>query len=186
MLVIGVVGKQGAGKDTLSFHLQKLMEVSGKRKHTVASASFSSILKQMLKKDGLAITRSNLQALGRKISKTFLGSEMTKLVEKSKSDMFFITGMRTLSDYRLLRTFKNNLLIAVTAPARTRFQRLRNRGEKENEIGLKWKSFLKEENHPIEKSIDVLIAKADIKIANNSTQAAFKSKIKKILPKVKL
>lgn len=181
MIVIGIVGKQGSGKDSFVRFCRMLLSHS---RQQIENAAFSDIIRTELKHRGLAPTRHNLQEIGQKIPKKVWGDGMKKRIHESQADIFMVTGIRTWNDVSVIRSFPQHVLIAISAPQRIRYERLRNRGEKADEHHLSWTDFLNRERHPIEHTIEAIMKNADIHFPNHGTPDQFRALIQKNMAKV--
>lgn len=172
MLVIGVVGEKGAGKDTFSSILLRHLE--GKK---VVKLRFSDILLETLQMWGIEGTRHNLQRMAIVMDEEFgrgTLTEATRLrIVRLEAEVALLEGIRWKSDVPMLRSFERNLLVYVTAEPMIRWERTRKRGEKVGESEASYAQFLREEKADTERDIASIGAEADVTIVNNGTQAQF-------------
>jgi len=174
MLLIGLVGEKGSGKDTFSKYLT---EISDKQ---IAHIRFSDLLKETLKLWDLPITRANLQKLAQLLEDFGSGTVahgLEKQIQKTEAEIIILDGIRWMPDIELLKKFPNHKLVYITANPKFRFERLKSRGEKVGESEMSYEQFLEEEKAPNELLIAEIGSKADIKIENNSTIEEFDKKI---------
>lgn len=176
MLVIGVAGQNGAGKDTaIDFLLQHLSEVA------VARLTFSDILAETLHLWGIEKNRTNLQALPVVMNKQFgagsLAKAMTVRISQQSAAIVVIGGMRWPEDLQLLHSYSNNLLIFVQAEATTRYARLIKRAHKPGESDMSLEQFEVEEARPTEIFLPTMAEQADVTLSNNGSLDELRSQI---------
>lgn len=175
MLLIGLVGEKGSGKDTFSKYLQA---ISTKK---ISHIRFSDLLKQTLKLWDLPITRANLQKLAQLLEDYGPGTVahgIEKQIKESETEIVILDGIRWKPDVELLKNFPNHKLVYITAPAKLRFERLKNRGEKDGESQMSYEQFLEEEKAPNELLISQIGSEADFKIENSGSIEEFESQVK--------
>lgn len=178
MIVIGITGEIGSGKDTFSNHFLKIS------KEKVVRMRFSDVLKDTLTMWDLPLTRHNLQYLAvimdRQYGKGTLTHAVKKRIERQKADIVLLEGIRWKSDVPLIRSFKKNFIVYITTDLKTRFERVKKRAEKVDEKSLTFKRFIIESKAPTETHISDIGRGADIKIENSGTLKEFKEKIEKV------
>jgi dephospho-CoA kinase len=176
--VIGLTGNIGAGKTAVSDHLH--------RKYGADQLRFSQILMDVLDRLYLAKDRNNLQTLGEVVRKSF-GSDVIvnafkKDLEKSKSPVVVVDGIRYMDEVDMLRSFDNSFLLFMDAPARTRYERAVKRGEK-GESKISFDVFLKMEQRGTEKNLPKIKKAADYVIENDGSMDALLKRIDAIVEK---
>ncbi len=178
MIVIGITGEIGSGKDTFSAHLIKIAK--GKK---IVRMRFSDILKQTLELWNLPLTRHNLQYLAIIMDKQYGKGTLTNAVRhkilREKADMVIIEGVRWLTDVPLIRSFERNFLVYITSDLEIRFKRVKKRAEKVDEKSLTISRFKSEDKAPTETQIKKIGQDADFKIENNFSLEEFNKKIEK-------
>ncbi len=166
--IIGIVGESGAGKETTIRILTELI-----RPRTVLHLSTSGFLAQGLEYWKLPKTRTNLQTLAIAMDDHFGDGTLTRAIqshaEESPADVVVYDCIRFHSDMELVRSFKKNLVIYVTADQKVRWQRTKSRAEKPGENETTFKQFQKSETRATETSIKEFGKKADIKIVNDGS-----------------
>ncbi len=177
MLLIGLVGEKGSGKDTFSKYLT---EISNQK---ISHIRFSDLLKETLKLWNIEVSRANLQKLAQ-VLEEFGEGTVAKGIEKQlknvNADIVILDGIRWKPDLTLLKKFPNHKLIYITADPKLRFERLKSRGEKIGESEMSYEQFLEEEKAPNELLISEIGVEADIKIENNGTIEEFDLKIEEL------
>ena len=112
MMIIGLVGEKGSGKDTFAKYLQEISDKS------VAHTRFSDLLKQTLNLWDLPVTRANLQKLAQVLENFGTGTVahgLEKQIQKSEADIIILDGIRWKPDIELLKKFPKYLLVYITA-----------------------------------------------------------------------
>ncbi len=175
MIVIGLVGKKGSGKETFTKFLE---EVSDKE---IAHVRFSDLLKETLELWSLSQTRENLQKLAVVMNQGFgegtLSNAIFERLKNLKAEVIVIDGVRWESDVQMVRKFPKNFLIYITADLKTRYERLKKRGEKDGENATTFEQFVSEENAANELLIPKIGEGADFKIENEGSFEEFKKKV---------
>jgi len=179
MKIIGLVGEKGSGKQTFVNYLKEISPNLQLRQ-----VRFSDILAATLMMWDIPITRSNLQKLAVIMNDTFgaqtLANAAKFSLEGDNADIIILDGVRRKGETEFVRSFKDNILIYITANSDLRYQRLRKRSEKVGEVGLTLEQFMEEEKSKAESEIPVISKTADIKIENNGTLEGFKQEIKSL------
>lgn len=179
MKVIGLVGEKGSGKQTFVNFLKELFP-----EKNIRQVRFSDILAQTLIIWDIPNTRPNLQKLASIINDGFgakaLANAAKFSMEGDLADIIIFDGVRSKEEEKLVKSFKNSILLYVTAPSKLRFERLKNRSEKVGEVGLSFGQFEIEEKSKREIEVPKIGKKADEKIENNSSLDDFSNKIRKL------
>lgn len=183
-IVIGLVGENGAGKETFSNFLSEVTQ--GKK---VARVGFSDFLKKTLDLWGIPPTRYNLQEISiimrRSFGEDIVPKGMKPFIEKTRADIIILDGVRWMVDVDLIRSFPKNSLIYITAPKKVRFERLKKRRQKVGEDQMSYKDFLDSEKRETEVMIPKIGKLSDFKIENSGTLQEFKSEVKQFYQKIK-
>ncbi len=181
--VLGLVGEKGSGKETFTIFLEELAP-----NKKIAHIRFSDLLKETLEDWSLPQTRENLQKLAVVLNTGFgegtLSHAICERVKNTQAEIIVIDGVRWDSDVELVRTFDKNFLIYITADLETRFERLKKRGEKQDEETTSFEQFKKEEQAPNEILISQIGSKADFKLENNGSFEELKTKIADLYKKL--
>ncbi|MCC7357720.1 AAA family ATPase [Candidatus Uhrbacteria bacterium] len=161
-LIIGLVGRQGSGKGTVTQILQEMYKVEVFR--------FSSVLNTILERLAIKQTRDNLIKLSGSLRETFgedvLSYSISRDVINSSSDIVIVDGIRRIEDIAALDPLPQFKLIEVTAPAKFRYERMTMRGEKAGESTMTYDEFTTQELAPTENTIPLVAALA-WKVLNN-------------------
>ncbi|MDH4358962.1 MAG: AAA family ATPase [Candidatus Berkelbacteria bacterium] len=119
-MIIGVVGLIASGKDEVAEYLEK----KGFEHH-----SLSSILREILKKEGVDATVDNLTQYGNKLRDEKGAGYLAKIAHRRiKSNKAVISSIRQVGEIEYLKKIPGFFLVKVTAPIEMRFERVRSRG----------------------------------------------------------
>lgn len=180
MIVLGLVGEKGSGKQTFSDFLKDL--AADKK---IVHMRFSDILRETLELWSLELSRTNYQQLSIAMNKTFgkgtLSRALYNNVLKKEADIVILDGVRWLSDEELLSSFPHKFMIYITADVEKRYQRVVKRKEKIGEGDATLEQFKAEEKVKTETLIPKIGKRADIKIDNNGTLEDLKKLVNQLL-----
>ena len=181
-IVIGICGQKGGGKGTFAGLLKTI--ANDKRVDEIRTVD---VLFDTLRYWDIPNSRENLQKLVVVMNKTFGEGTLTNAVklkvENSEADIVILDSIRLESDVKLLRGFKKNILLYITADPELRYNRMKQRNEKAGEGDMSYKQFQKEEQAATEILIPKIGANADYTIENNSTFEDFVKEVEKFYQK---
>lgn len=182
-MIIGVVGRIGAGKETLTSFL---------RQKGFIYLETSKLLSEELIKRGLEVTRWNQQNLGDEWRKDFGHAVlMKKLLDKTESGKDYIfDSLRNAKEADFLRkNVPEFILIGVDADQKVRFDRIIKRNKSSDPKN--WEDFLKvdqrdffDENNSLGQQVGKCMELADFKINNSDLQQSMKE-VEQIWEKIK-
>ena len=181
LLVLGITGRRGAGKDTVAEYFSK--------KYGFKVLTFTNdVLAPMLRSMGKRVTRENLIELAMDMRKTLGGNAalVPTLCERIGREGFWVvSGIRFPEE---VKYFKYNFgddfkLISVKCATKKRYERLRKRGTK-GEKNMSYREFLEIERKPTERQIDRVMKMADFSLSNNKTRRDLYRQIDKIYKKL--
>jgi dephospho-CoA kinase len=175
-IVIGLSGKIGSGKGTVSAYLK---DKYGAREHR-----FSDILTDILKRLHILPERRALQKMGASL-RAQLGSDVLikafqKDLELDQNDFLVVDGIRYPNEVEMLRTFEKQILLFITAPPEVRFERVKERGEK-GEEHISFEEFMQAEERETERHLDDISDNAEIIIDNSGSLAELYSQVEEAL-----
>ena len=181
--LIGVVGENGAGKDTFTTFF-----TAAAAPQTVSKHHFSDILYDTLEAWGIETTRANLQNLAIIMDREYGKGSVTRAtrarISSDTADIVIVEGVRWKTDVPMIRSFKGRFLVYITAKSEIRFDRMKKRGEKAGERKITHEQFEREEKAGTEIDIPEIGASADFKIENNGTLDEFRSKVEAVFRKI--
>lgn len=180
--IIGLVGRQGAGKGAAAELL--------KTAYGAVVFRFSAVLGDVLDRLSIERTRDNLIALSESLRKTFGEDALSYAVERdalaSEADIVVLDGIRRIEDIAALEPLPNFRLIEISVPAKVRFERMKGRGEKVGESSMAWEEFIAQENVPTEASIAGVAARAWKAINNSGSQEDLKARMTEAMTEIGL
>lgn len=185
-IYIGLVGEIGGGKDTVMKFMREFLP-----RKKIAQIRFSDALSETLDLWCLPRTRKNYQKLSPIMVDTYGPSTLANIIrtraEAAVAEVVFLNGVRWWADLKMLKRLNRrgakSFLVYVTAPAKTRYERLLKRGEKAGEKGKTLRKFMAEEKARADAEIPKIGKKADVKIDNSGSLEDFRQAVKKqILP----
>ena len=184
MKVIGVIGKNGSGKDEV---LKCFRD-----KYGVPFLSTGDIVREIAAKEGLKPTRENLQAISERYFKKrgegcFVQMVVDKIREKGWK-IAGISGVRSPKDVAILRKELGNnfvlMYVYVTDP-HVRFERMLKRGEGRD--AKAYEQFLQQDKDE-EKlfNIEKAASKADYSLSNDGSLGDLRNAIDNLVSDDKL
>jgi dephospho-CoA kinase len=181
-VVLGLIGEKGAGKGTVAEYLIE--------KYSAIHYGTSKILRRTLEDLHLPVTRDNLVKLALVLKEGYGPSviidSLIHDMEKNGSDVIIADGIRMHGDVEPFRAKygKNFYLVYVTADIRVRFERTKNRKEKDGEDKATLEQFLAEEAKLTEISIHEIGKQADFTLNNNGGQEELTKQIEEMMGKI--
>ena len=179
-MIIGLVGKNGAGKGEVA----KVLQTSG-----FSYYSLSNVLREELKKQEKEVSRKSLTEFANELRLTkgaaHLANVVVNLLEPDCN--YVIDSIRHPAEVEALRQKKhfNFYLLSVEAEAQTRFERIKARA-RENDT-LTYENFVAQEaleaagKKTTDQQLNQTIEMADARIENNGTMEALSQKVRQIV-----
>ncbi len=177
MRIICIAGFMGCGKNVAADYIAQ--------KYSYKIIDYADMLRDICRKEGLEVTRDNLQKLRLKYGNTFLAEDVVEKVKKVKKRKIVLTPMRRSEDYEIpKKEFEKNVtLIVIESSPKTRFMRLHDRG-RENDPKT-FEEFQRQEKRENEiYNFDKTFSYANYKIKNDSTVAELQKEIDKVVKKI--
>jgi dephospho-CoA kinase len=142
-------------------------------RYGAALIRYSDILRQILNILAVDATRENMVKLSETLRVTFgedvFAYAVDLQVRKSGAPLVIVDGIRRIEDIAALQSLPHFRLVEVTASARQRFDRMKQRGEKLKERDMTWDEFVMDEIAPTENSITAIAERAWKVIDNSGT-----------------
>ena len=164
-LILGLVGELSSGKDVTKKYLE---ENYGANCHR-----FSTILRDVLNRVYLPITRENMQDLSTLLRQRFGEDLLAKIIaEDVKNDaheIIVVDGIRRGADMIYLKKIPGFILISIEVEARARYERLVKRQENADDTSKTYEQFLADGKKEAELEIPEVMATANYKIDNNGS-----------------
>ena len=178
MPIICIAGLIGSGKDTAAEYIS--------REYDYKIIDYASMLREICRREGLELTRDNLQNLRIKYGNTFLAEEAVKRINDSAESNIILTPMRRSEDFEIPKAeFSDKLkLVVIESNAIIRFNRLKSRG-RENDP-KDFEEFQRQEKRENEIfNFNKTFSYADFTIENNGTIKELEKKIDKVMREIK-
>lgn len=171
MHVIGVVGKNGSGKDELVEYLAQRCDAE--------TFSVGDIVRQIAEERGVPRTRENLHEISQELmdrkGKHYFIQQIIEQVKSSQAEVVGITGIRTPDDEELLRQqFKDDftLVYVQVGDAKLRFQRIKARDDPRDP--QTFEAFVQQDREEEQLfSISETVSRADVTIPNDRSLEDF-------------
>lgn len=164
-MVVALTGEKLAGKGTTAQYIEQRREGRIIR--------FSQILEEILHCLHRPVTRAEFVSLGTALRTLYgddiLAEAIYNTIKTQPDTVWIIDGMRYLQEYDILSRLPRFNLLNITADIKLRYQRARNRTEKEDESSMTFEEFQRRENDPTEQEIPSLQHKASATIHNDTT-----------------
>ena len=177
--LIGLTGEIGSGKDTFCVYVKQNYQ-------DVFTFRFSDALTDVLKIFFDAIKREDQQWLGSMLKERFGGDILVRaLVKKAnniKDGIIILNGIRAEGEAKAIKE-NGGKIIYVTAEQKTRWERVKIRGEKADD-DISYEKFLEVEKAVTELPITGIGKSADFKIENNGSKELFYQQIKKVIESI--
>lgn len=179
-IIISFTGLMASGKDEAKKYLAE--------KYSAKSFRFSTIMRDILKRINIEISRYNLSAVSLCLRQTFGEDLFAKViandVSEAESDIVVVDGVRRLADIIHLSKLEGFYLVAIEADPKIRYERMIKRGENVGESEKTYEQFLADHQTETELTIPEAMSKADFKINNDGDFANLHQQIDKIVSKI--
>jgi len=180
-LLLVFVGLPGSGKDTCLDYL--------KDKYGCKIFSFTDILKDGLEAFYLEFNRDNLikmsECIREKFGEDTLARSMADKVKNEGAEISAIGNARRLADVKYLSKLPGYVLINIDADIKTRYERIKTRGEKAEDGNQTFEQFKADHNRSTELSILEIAKQATEYIDNNGTFDELYQQVDRIVEKYK-
>ncbi len=175
-LVIGITGRNCAGKDTVA----NVLEGRGFERY-----SLSDVLREELRERGQEITRSALIALGTELrTAEGPGTLAVRVRGMMKTERVTLVSVRNPTEVARLREIPGFVLLSVDAPVEVRFARETSRGRESTPADLEdFKALEARENtsNPNAQQLDATMKLAEHHLWNEGTLAEFETRVLDLL-----
>lgn len=178
--ILGLTGLIASGKDVAKKYIEE--------KYGASSHRFSTMLRDILNRLYLPITRENLQLLSLDLRRRFGSDALAKVIARDvlndQKEIVIVEGIRRLDDIKELRDFPNFHLISIDADPKTRYDRVIKRNENIGDADKTFEQFLHEESRESESEIPQVIAEASYHLDNNGSIEDLYKQIDTIIKKL--
>jgi len=183
-ILICVTGMPGSGKSVVSRIISSILNA---KVISMGDVVREEAVRRGIPQDIMSMTKF-AEELRRKYGKDIVARMTLKYVEdRGLSGIIVIDGVRSLDEVKVFNSYGKVIIVAVHASPRTRYERLRNRGRRDDPKD--WNEFLIRDNKELSFGIGNVIALADMMIINESRSLEdlrneVESKIKGVLSNV--
>lgn len=179
-IIIGFTGLMASGKDAAKKYLEE--------KYGAKSFRFSSIMRDVLTRIHVEISRKNIQLVSQCLRETFgedlFAKVMATDINETHTDVVVADGVRRLADIANLSKLEGFHLVAIETDAKIRYERMIKRGENVGESEKTYEQFLADGQKEAELKIPEVMASADFTINNDGDFANLYQQIDKIMGKI--
>lgn len=179
-IIIGLVGEIASGKDATKKYLTD--------NYGASCHKFSTILRDVLGRLYLPITRENMQNISTVLRQTFGEDLLAKIIaEDVKNDsheIIVVDGIRREDDMIYLKSLPGFILVSLKVEAKTRYERLVNRRENADDATKTYEQFLADSQKETELKIPRVMAIADYELDNNGDLKSLYGQIEKMVIKL--
>jgi dephospho-CoA kinase len=180
-IIIGFVGRIASGKEVSKKYLEA--------NYGAGSHRFSTMLRDILTRLYLPITRENLQNLSLDLRTRFGGDTLERVifedVNHDPQDIVIVDGIRRQDDIAKFKTLSNFYLISVETSSALRYARAVQRNENAGDDAKTLEQFLAEDTREAETEIPLVMASAAYQLNNDGTLADLYQQIDQIVAKIK-
>lgn len=178
-MIIGITGPYCSGKDTAAEYLQT---------KSFRHISLSDMIRDEIRKEGKKPTREALIKKGNELRTTKGSGILAKLaLDKMEPNAnYVVTSIRNSTEVEVLRVMKNFVLVNVTAPVETRYERMQTRERDDNITSFsefkkkeKQEESEKAENQQVHKCMQM----AEVEVNNDKSIKELHKKMDKMLAK---
>ena len=129
--------------------------------------------------------RQNMQTISTALRTHFGQDAMSRVmmedIKSAQAPVIIIEGIRRPSDLENLKQIPNFHLIAITADARTRFERLTLRNENPDDQSKTWESFQQDAAREAEQEVGAITKEAQFIIENNADKETLFTRVEEVL-----
>ncbi|MCU0679027.1 MAG: AAA family ATPase [Planctomycetes bacterium] len=176
-IILGLVGPIASGKGTIAAYLEK--------KYSASAYRFSTIMRDLLIRLHLPLTRENMQDISTILRQRFGEDLFAKVIAENvlqdNNKIIVVDGIRRLADIKYLARVNDFLLVKITADSHLRYQRLIKRTENSGDAQKTYEAFLSDHNREADAEIPLVAQTAPAEIKNNSTFAELYAHVEKFI-----
>jgi len=180
-IIIGVMGEIGSGKDTVTGYIAKNYDAGYYRD--------SKSLRLILDILHLAYDRKNLGSLANALRETFGEDVIAKATHKElikmKQSVLIADGTRRKGELAYFKQFEEYRLIYVDVDIQKRFERIKARGQKSDDIHKTFEEFQKDHENASDNQVVEMKSQADFIINNNGSIEDLYRQIDKVMIQIK-
>ncbi|MFH1662023.1 MAG: AAA family ATPase [Candidatus Falkowbacteria bacterium] len=175
--IIGLVGQIASGKGTIAEYIEK--------NHGASTHRFSTMLRDLLNRLHIEITRENMQDISTILRKRFgedlLAKVIAEDVRNDKNNIIVVDGIRRMADIKYLKEIDGFELIRIVADPKIRYERLIKRTENHGDTKKTYEEFLADQKNEADAEIPIVMEKAEMEINNDGDFKDLEKEIEKIV-----
>jgi dephospho-CoA kinase len=181
-MILGVVGRFGAGKDTVADYLKNL---------GFAHFSLSDIIREECKKHNLELSIPNLVKMGNSMRESdpgILAEIAKKRMKESGGEKFVVTSIRNAFEAEALKKYGKVNIIKIDAPFDLRYKRVTARKTHGSEMSpMQFYEREKEQLFGDAKKLSMLdvFRLADFVVYNTGSEGELNKKIDRVIDMIK-
>lgn len=179
-IILGLVGPISSGKEAAKKYLAK--------NYKAKDCKFSSILRDILNRAAIPVSRENLQKVSTILRANFGEDLLAKAIandaSKLDADVVVIDGVRRPTDIEHLVKLPNFFLIEIDAGQHLRYERMVKRNENEGDDKKTYEQFLKDHEAEADSLIPVVMESAQYSIDNSGSFEDLYKQIDEIIKKL--
>jgi len=179
-IIIGFTGLMASGKDAAKKYLEE--------KYGAKSFRFSTIMRDVLTRIHVEISRENIQSVSLCLRETFgedlFAKVMATDIDETDSAVVVADGVRRLADIANLAKLDGFHLVAIEADPKIRYERMVKRGENIGDSEKTYEQFLADGQKEAELKIPEVMSSATFIINNDGDFANLYQQIDKIMKKI--
>lgn len=176
-IILGLVGEIASGKGAVVKYLEK--------KYQASSYRFSIMLRDILNRLYLEITRQNMQKISTVLRKNFgedtLARVIAEDVKNDKNKIIVTDGVRRLADIKYLKELRGFKLVRVVSDPKIRYERLIGRDENQGDSKKTFKQFLADHKKEADCEVSKVMKKASLEINNDGSLDDLYRQVDKII-----
>lgn len=180
-LILGFVGPLASGKEAAKKYLEEKYGSSGYR--------FSTMLRDILNRIYVPVTRENLQDLSLDLRNRFgsdaLARVITEDVKNDKNDIVIVDGIRRMDDIVNLKNVAGFYLVSIEAKEEIRYERMKLRNENVGDNQKTFADFIADSKREAELEIPAVMNNARFTINNDGTLEDLYKQIEEIIINLK-
>ena len=180
-MIIGLTGENCAGKSSIAEYLMK---------KSFYYYSLSDVIREQLKEQGIPITRENMINKGNQLRQSLGPGALGKLISQKLDDdkNYVIDSIRNPAEVEELKKLGRFVLLYVTAPAETRFGRIKQRQREQDpqtfESFLHFEKLEMENEDKTKQNLKGTSDMADKKVVNDGTVEQLHEKVDRTLAEI--
>lgn len=181
-IIIGLVSQLAGGKETAKKYLMEKYGATGHR--------FSSILRDVLNRLYLPISRENMQDLSLGLRETFGQDLLAKIIAQDviqdQNELVVVDGIRRLPDIAYLKDLPGFYLLKIKTDEKLRYERLVKRNENADDAGKTMTEFLADGQKEAELQIPEVMGTATLSVDNNGSKNELYAQLDAIIKQLKI